>query len=65
MTSAIQAKDWTTQSKLVPLAGMVVGTFLLAVAITLFFRPGAIFARGIPGLAIIVLKIIGERFKTL
>ena len=56
MTSAIQAKDWNTQSKLVPLAGMVVGTFLLA---------GAIFARGIPGLAIIVLNIIGERFKTL
>lgn len=39
---------------------MVLGTFLLAVAINLFFRPAAIFAGGIPGLAIIVLNIIGE-----
>lgn len=38
------------------------GTLLLSLAINLFYKPAAIFAGGVPGLAIILLNFLGNQF---
>lgn len=46
-------------------SGMLTGVFLLAMAVKLFFKPAAIFAGGIPGLAIIVMNFSSAKIPAL
>jgi uncharacterized membrane-anchored protein YitT (DUF2179 family) len=50
--------------RILPVGRMLLGTLLMALGLNLFLRPAGIFSGGIPGMAVILLHVIGTSYTS-